>query len=318
MTILHKILNDPEFKDNPPVLVDIGASGNIHSTWKKFAKYSICIAFDADDREFGFVTKESEGFKKLYIFNCIVSDKESEKIDFYLTVSPYCSSTLKPNSEKLKSWSFAEKFNLEKVVSLPNTSLGGALKKLDINYVDWFKSDSQGIDVRLFNNLGDSILKNSIVAEFEPGLIDAYNEEDKFYYLLQYMADKPFWIANVKVKGSERITNDILDEFTKNNLLKKMIHFSIKSSPGWVETLYINDFTEIKTRRQFLLGWLFSTILDQHGFAIHLAIKGKQIFNEPLFEKMLSHSKRCIYLNLFKLKFLPAVLTKFKKLFNQD
>ena len=45
-------MNHASLKNQPPVLVDIGASGFIHKKWRKIAKYSVCIAFDADTRDF--------------------------------------------------------------------------------------------------------------------------------------------------------------------------------------------------------------------------------------------------------------------------
>ena len=50
--MIDKILSRPEFQTEPPVLVDVGASGELHARWKPFAKYAVCIAFDADDRDF--------------------------------------------------------------------------------------------------------------------------------------------------------------------------------------------------------------------------------------------------------------------------
>ena len=114
MSIIDKVISHPLLKEFPPVLIDIGASGQIHKKWKKIASHSICIAFDADDREFGYVVKENSGYKKLYVYNCIVSNSNKSKDNFYLTKSPYCSSLLEPDEEALKNYAFAEKFKVEK------------------------------------------------------------------------------------------------------------------------------------------------------------------------------------------------------------
>ena len=100
-SIIKKIFEREELKLNPPVLVDIGASESIHKKWRMFSKDAICIAFDADDRDFNLREEENNNFKKLYTFNCIVSDFDSDSSDFFLTKSPYCSALLKPNSDKL-------------------------------------------------------------------------------------------------------------------------------------------------------------------------------------------------------------------------
>jgi FkbM family methyltransferase len=314
MNIITKVLNRKELIEQPPVLVDIGASGQIHKKWKKIASHSICIAFDADDREFGFVTKATSGFKKLNVFNCIVSDKEEKEIDFYLTTSPYCSSTLVPDEEALSAWAFADKFSVDKKIKLKTMSLQNALQQVNIDYVDWFKTDSQGTDVRLFKNLGDKNIQNVIVAEFEPGIIDAYKGEDKFFELLQYMADKNFWLSSLTIKGSQRITKENLSKISSNKLLQKLIHFSLITSPGWSETSFINDFKKDLSLRNYLLGWVFTTILEQHGFAYHIASVAKIKFNDDIFSELMMASSKALTYNVLKLKFIPSVFEKLSKI----
>src|SRR5258707_1616474 len=110
LKMIDHILQRNEFQNNPPVLVDIGASGEIHAKWRSIAKYSICLAFDADEREMSFIENKSSGFKKLITVNRIVTDRKEEEIDFFLTQSPFCSSTLEPDLDKLSIWPFQNLF----------------------------------------------------------------------------------------------------------------------------------------------------------------------------------------------------------------
>jgi Methyltransferase FkbM domain len=315
MNIIEKILSRDEFVNNPPVLVDIGASGKIHPKWKKIAKYSVCIAFDADDRKFGYVENVASGFKKLYVYNCIVSDKESDKIDFFLTKSPYCSSTLEPDSVALAEWSFADKFIVEKKIRLNNTTLPKVLENLKINKIDWFKTDSQGIDLRLFKSLSNEIQDKVIVAEFEPGFIDAYKSEDKLYNIVGYMSSINFWLSGFITKGTERLTQSDLSGITQNNLLKKFIQFSHRRSPGWAEMTYLNTFKNSNTIRDYLLGWVFSVIHKQYGFSLKLAEEGINKFDDNIFNEMKHFSLSRTKNDLYKLKFYKSVFEKISKSF---
>jgi hypothetical protein len=315
MHIFDEILNRPEFVNNPPVLVDIGASGKIHSKWKKIAKYSLCIAFDADNREFGYVENASSGFNKLFVYNCIVSDKSSEKIDFYLTRSPYCSSTLEPDLNALAEWSFADKFITEKKISLNNITLSKVLENLKIDRIDWFKTDSQGIDLRLFKSLNIEIQNNIIVAEFEPGFIDAYKNEDKLFDIVGYMSSGYFWMSDFITKGAERLTQPYISAFTKNNFLKKLVQFSHRKSPGWAEITYINSFNNNQTLRNYLLGWIFSVIHHQYGFSLKLAEEGISKFDDNVFISMKHYSIRKIKNDFYRLKFYKSIIEKLSKSF---
>lgn len=317
--LIQEIFNSPELINRPPVLIDIGASGQLHKKWKLIAKYSICMAFDADDREFGFIEKEEYSFKKLFVYNCIVSDENKTDQVFYLTKSPYCSSILKPDYNNLANYSFADMFQILNTSKLKTVSISTALKEININQVDWFKTDSQGLDLRLFKNLNDDIRKKIIVAEFEPGLIDAYENEDKLYSLLQYLQNKDYWISDFIVKGNPRISSSLFNSIYSNLRLNKLLSLSLKPASGWAEITIINSFDDknIFSKREYILGCLFAIIEKQYGFAYELSIKGFEKFEDPIFKKINSKSLKMIHLQLYKLKFLPSVIKRIKELINR-
>ena len=88
MKAKHKIINDIlqsiYFKDKPPVLIDIGASEKINSKWEQIAFFSICLAFDADDRDFKLTEENTSSFKRLIKINRIVETENKNKQLFYL------------------------------------------------------------------------------------------------------------------------------------------------------------------------------------------------------------------------------------------
>jgi len=74
-------MNHASLINQPPVLVDIGASGFLHRKWKSIAKYSICIAFDADDRDFDISKIENKNWKKLIKLNRLVAEIPKESVN---------------------------------------------------------------------------------------------------------------------------------------------------------------------------------------------------------------------------------------------
>lgn len=238
MKFFNTVFSHPVLQANPPILIDIGASKHINRKWKQIAQYSVCIAFDADDRDFNINTINSKTFKQLHTFNAIVTDNDIVETDFYLTKSPYCSSILQPNNKELSDWAFAKKFDIEKIIKIKSINLSSVISQLNISQIDWFKCDSQGTDLRLFKSLSPDIISQVIVAEFEPGFIDAYFEEDKFYTLLKFMEEHNFLFIDAKLKGSQFLSDKLLNEFIKSEFLKKFLQYSHKSSPGWIEAVF--------------------------------------------------------------------------------
>ena len=205
MKIIQDILLSDYFNNKPPVLIDIGASGEINAKWKPIASYSACIAFDADDRDFRIEEDMNKGYKKLITVNRIVTADPVNNQTFYLTSSPYCSSLLEPDENKLSPWLFKNLFQVEKITTLPSITIQEALKQAGLSYIDWFKSDTQGTDLRLFKNLPGEIVNGILAAEFEPGIMDAYKGEDKLHMIMQEMDQDDFWLSTMEVKGTQRL-----------------------------------------------------------------------------------------------------------------
>ncbi len=282
MDVIEKILSHQAVASAPPVLIDIGASGALHAKWKRIAKHSICIAFDADSREMGFTEKESNTFKKLIVFNSVVTDRGSNEIDFFLTKSPFCSSALEPDLESLKAWSFEELFHVEKKIKLKAIQLKTALQEAGMHYIDWFKTDTQGTDLRLFKSLPDTIRSNVLIAEFEPGIIDAYKGEDKLHEVIRYMHEQRFYMSRMEVKGAHRIAPGELGNFSW--IHKKTWRHSLMKSPGWAEVTYLNSLDKGPySKRTYLLTYLFAWLEEQFGFALDVALAGYSNSQDPFF-----------------------------------
>lgn len=290
--LFNKIFEHPDLVALPPVLLDIGASGNLHNSWQEIARFSVCVAFDPDDREMNFINDKAKNFRELHVINKIVTDYDTDSADFYLTSSPFCSSLLKPDNESLTDWAFAHLFEVDKKIKLPAISLAKALESLNIDYVDWYKSDTQGLDLSIFKNLGDKQY-STIIADFEPGIIDAYIGENKIQDVLAYMENMPFWLYTFNPGGNQRMNIPYLKSaFNKSEIINIRNHTA--STSIYAEITYINNFKEelLHTERYYLLGCAFALTLKQYGFAAELALKAKELTDNKLFDMILHYIKQ--------------------------
>ena len=301
-SIIHDVMTHSSLLSSPPVLVDIGASGTIHKKWNPIAKYAICIAFDADSRDFEICESENKGWRKLYSMNRLVTSESAEEVDFYLTKSPHCSSSLAPDQKALEPWAFSPLFEVDHIVKLPSVDLQSALLKVDVDYIDGYKTDSQGTDLRIFNSLPKEIINKILLAEFEPGIIDAYQGEDKLHNLLAHMEKEPFWISNMEIKGSQRINH--LDLKSLNYFQQRSIESFLKMAPGWCEISYLNKMEQSEmTLREYFLAWVFASLNAEHGFALFVAKKGYELFGDKLLLKLKNKSMKELSSGYFHLSF---------------
>lgn len=282
--LIARILRSDIVSENPPVCVDIGASGALPSEWRMLAPYSICVAFDADTREFNVDDSSSGGWKRLIRLNRLVAEKAIDSVDFFLTKSPFCSSSLHPDNGALEPWAFSGLFEVVRKVPLPAVSLTQMLSKLGIRQIDWYKSDTQGTDLRIFASLKTEIINKVIVADFEPGIIDAYREEDKLFAVMGFMNARPFFLSDMRIGGSQRIDSAGLGSL--NVVQRRFVSSILKTSPGWCEMTYLNDFSAASDSiRMYYLGWVFSAIKQQDGHALAIAMRGLRLFGDPVFDE---------------------------------
>lgn len=209
-------------------------------------------------------------------------------------------------NDALDSWIFADFYQIEQKTELPSVTLRAVLKKLKLDYVDWFKIDSQGTDLRIFKSLGDDIIDKILAAELEPGIMDTYDGEDKIYPVLNFMDKRDFWLSGFEIFGSQYLPR----KFRENNFSRferKVLPSTMKSAPGWTEICFLNKFIKSEfSKRDFMLGYVLGMIEGQFGFALEIADIGRELFGDAIFDEMFNHTlkhimRRCYFSgSLFK------------------
>lgn len=253
--------------DARPILVDIGASGTPPALWQGLKLVSTYIGFDPDSREIR--PLEDSGFYAAWIVNkAIVEHKEQETVRFYLTRSPYCSSTLHPVSDSLENYLYADLFTIESQKDVPSITLEAALYALNFDQIHWLKLDSQGMDLRLFTSLPASVSQSILALDVEPGLIDAYEGEDLFTDLHTELTKYGFWLADASVLGSVRVNKQSVAHFP--HLTEQLAY--VKTAPGWVEARYLRTVQSLQdgayNKADYVMLWVFTMQAGHFGFAL--------------------------------------------------
>jgi len=271
--------------DIHPILIDIGASGAPPAIWEEIAQHSIYVGFDPDKREIQEVSKGR--FHKAIIVNeAIISEKGSNQALFYLTKSPYCSSTLKPDSESLSNFLFSDLFEVEREAIVPAGTLDSVLDRLSLSRIDWFKTDSQGTDLRIFNSLREQVRSRVLAIDIEPGLIDAYVGEDLFVEAHRDLTQNGFWLSDLNIGVAVRMRRSTLREVIERdkNVNNAFVERTLKKSPVYCEARYFRTIESL-AQGDFLKGdyallWIFAILDNQLGFALDLAVEYMRIFGK--------------------------------------
>lgn len=268
--------------DIHPVLIDIGSSGGPPDIWDSIARNSIYVGFDPGQertRELG----QGRFYKTIIINEAVTGKKGTDKVLFYFTKSPLCSSTLRPDTESLSQYLFADFFVVEREETVLATLLDSVLDRLSLSRVDWFKTDSQGIDLRLFNSLRDQIRGRVLAIDIEPGLIDAYVGEDLFVDAHRDLTQSGFWLSNLEVNGAVRLRRSTCHTFNKDGSYE-LLEKTLKKSPAWCEARYLRTIESLACgdfgKPDYVLLWIFALLDNQVGFAADLTIEYESTFGK--------------------------------------
>ncbi|HWT03684.1 MAG TPA: hypothetical protein VN256_25775 [Pyrinomonadaceae bacterium] len=268
-----------------PVLIDIGSSGAPPEIWDPIARHSVYVGFDPDLREMHEVP-DGRFRKAITVNEAVMGEQGGESVTFYLTRSPYCSSTLKPDLESLSNFLFSDLFVVEREASVKASTLNSILDRLSLDRVDWFKTDSQGIDLRLFNSLRDEVRSRVLAVDIEPGLISAYLGEDTFVDVHRSLTREGFWLSNVNVCGTVRMRQSALAEAARleRGIDRAFVEQNLRKTPGWCEARYLRTIESLprggaeEDRRDYVLLWTFSLIDEQFGFALDVGMEYEKVF----------------------------------------
>ena len=312
MSLLHRVMSEPELVAEPPVLVDVGAAGGMHRAWKALAPYSIGVSFEPDSREAPAPGAAQAGFKEwIFCPGLAVPETTSDgQQELYLTRSPQCSSTLKPDVDSLRDWSFASFFDVVESRRFPATTVMAALQARGIHRIDWLKCDTQGLDLRLFLSLPDAVKRGLISVEFEPGVIDAYRGEDPLAEVLKTMRGHPFWLSELSVVKSARASAQLV----AGNLGPALVPWVRRLSPGapgWVNVRFVREVglePQALDRRSHLLAWAVATVTGQPGYGLKVAAAGGERYGGELFSDLLRSSAWQLRWSL--LRGLPAFVAR--------
>jgi FkbM family methyltransferase len=298
MSLLDRIFAEPELREFPPVLVDVGAAGGVHPAWRRIARHAVGIGFEPDAREAAPLDAAQREFRRwIFCPGLAVPERPADgQATLHLTRSPQCSSTLPPRTAALAEWSFAEFFEVTERRQFPATTLVEALAAQGIAGVDWLKCDTQGLDLRLWQSLPAGWRSRVLALEVEPGIIDAYDGEEKLGDVLAALAGEPFWLAELAVGRVPRGGPVLLEKYLGARAVT-WVRRLVPGAPAWANAHFLRDFgraAEGLDRRAYLLGWVFATLAGQHGPALAVADAGTRRYGGALFDAMTAASVRSL------------------------
>jgi FkbM family methyltransferase len=279
---IGKLLRDLDIR---PVLIDVGASGQPPPIWSAIAPQSTYIGFDPDLREIH-EDRASRFHRSVIINEAVTAEKDAGEVRFYLTRSPFCSTTLAPNPEATAHWLERDSFEVESHATVRATTIDAVLKRLELSRLDWVKLDTQGIDLRLINSISPDVLSRVMAIDTEPGLIDIYRCEDMFVDVHHDLTRNGFWLSGMHTGGFVRMRRSTLDGVSHADpkVDNDYIRHCVRTSPAYFEARYLRTLEWLAekslSQHEYKLLWIFALTDNQLGFALDVSVEFERIFGE--------------------------------------
>lgn len=176
-------------------IIDIGT--NLGIDFKNYPLKSNIYSFEPNPICYNYLKENFKNYSNLKLFNSAVGDLKGI-YQFNLTKDTYSSSLLELN----------EKYKNNKVLSFSETimidviNLNDIIEEENINQIDFYKSDTQGYDLKILKSLGENIRL------IKKGRIEVVNKNNQIYkgqdnYLDEVASYLQFY--NFKIKNFEEI-----------------------------------------------------------------------------------------------------------------
>jgi len=181
-------------KNNPIIFVDIGAAGGMHKRWLKLGSNIKSILFEPDEEEY-----KKLNFNKSdnsVIINAAVADNK-KLVDFNICKKQEVSSIYKPNLNLINKYDEAQRFEVERTVSMQADSLNSLLKVENINDVDFMKIDTQGSELDILKG-ATNYLDNIIGLEVEVEFVQLYHEQPLFFEVNTFIESNGFSLIDLR------------------------------------------------------------------------------------------------------------------------
>lgn len=184
------------YREQPLVMVDIGASGGVDRRWERAARYLRVIAFEPDRRAFDALQAAAVGESRTYLNSGL--HRERGTLKFHLTRKQEVSSIFLPNRRFLDRFPLAERFDVLETVDMEVDTLDSQLISCGVADVDFVKVDTQGSELFILEGASGVLGASVVGLEVEAAFTDVYDGQPLFPAVHDFLQRRGFQLFDLR------------------------------------------------------------------------------------------------------------------------
>ncbi len=175
---------DPRFesvyREQPLLMVDVGARGGLRSHWLPAQRHLHLIGFEPDKAEHGHLIRQPETGLGASTFLDVALHDEPGPLRFYVARDRGLSSIFEPDRKFLEWFPEAERFDTMEIQQVEADTLDNQLSASGLTNVDFIKADTQGSELFVLRGASHVLASTVVGVEVEVEFAPIYRNQPLF------------------------------------------------------------------------------------------------------------------------------------------
>ncbi|HYG98834.1 MAG TPA: hypothetical protein VD837_06850 [Terriglobales bacterium] len=266
-----------------PVLMEVGATDRPPELWNSLAPFSTYIGIGSAPG-----MTDAPSFKNCKLFKqVVVSDAHAGDLTFYETQDPVYSGVLRPDAAGLSDYyELSRDLNVTHTHTTAGTSISTLVELESISYVDWFKTNVNGVDRRVYESLPVTIRNRVLAVDTVVDLVPLCEDQDDTFLSHPQLISEGFWLSSLTPCGSVRLRASSCEDLKRRGLSRVVdcLTYRQRRSPLWAFVRYFRTLAYLAegefSERDYEVLWCFAFADGQYGFCLDIALEYERRFGK--------------------------------------
>jgi len=276
---IDKLFSDLELH---PVLMDVGATGEIPALWTELAPHSTYVGV-------GPSSESGNYFRQTHSIEKIVTPDHAEIVFLHLMRNPIYSSLLEAHPQAITDF-LDPHLQPAGEIPLASTTVDEIATDLALPGIDWLHTNINGVDVPIFQSLSRHLKPTVLALDSCLDVVDLYQNQQSGVARYPELLHEGFWLSRTFVDGPIKMRQASLAKLQSldPSLNRQFIIDHHRRTPGWIFVRFLRTLEFLarrdSPRRDYALLWTFALLDNQFGFCTDLLLDYEHRFgsDKPL------------------------------------